>query len=179
MATKSTAQTEAPGGAQGGFPPFNSDTFASQIFWFAIAFAALYVVMSRLALPRIESIFENRRKRIATDLAQAERLKSESDATIAGYEKALAEARGRAQTLANETREKLAADAEASRKALEEQLNGKLADAERAIASTKSAAMANVHGVAVEAAAAIVGQLIGTTPPAGAVDDAVSRALKR
>lgn len=185
MATKNAAsanqaQTAAPGGAHSpAFPPFNKETFASQIVWFAITFVALYLILSRLALPRIGGIFEARKKSIEGDLAQAERLKSDSDAAIASYEKALAEARNRAQTLANETRDKLAAEAEAARKTLEERLNGKLADAEKSIAATKTAAMANVKGVATEAASAIVSRLIGTAPAANVVESAVDQALKR
>lgn len=180
MATQTTSHTEAPGGAhKGAFPPFQSETFASQIVWFAIAFVALYLLMSRLALPRVESILEARRSRIADDLAQAERLKGESDTALAAYEKQLSDARSRAQGLANETRDRLAAEADKARKALEDQLNVKLADAEKTIAATKAAAMANVQGIATEAAAAIVQRLIGAAPSASAVASAVNQALKR
>ena len=97
-----------------GFPPFDSSTFASQLLWLVITFVALYLLMSRVALPRVGAIIENRQKRIAGDLAEAQGMKDQSDAAIAAYEKALAEARGRAQALANETREKQAAAAEAA-----------------------------------------------------------------
>ena len=106
-----TASTEHPAqGGHGGFPPFQSHTFASQLVWLAIAFVLLYVLMARLALPRVGAIIESRQKRIADDLAEAARLKSESDAAVAAYEKALADARTRAQAIANETRERQAAD---------------------------------------------------------------------
>ena len=92
--------------ARGGFPPFNPQTFASQLFWLAITFVLLYVLMARLALPRVGAIIDDRQKRIAGDLAEAERLKEQSDAAVAAYEKALADARARAQAIANETRDK-------------------------------------------------------------------------
>ena len=95
------------------------------------------------------------------------------------YEKSLADARGRAQALANETRDKLSAEAEARRKALEGQLNVKLAEAEKTIATTKTAAMTNVRGIAVDTATAIVERLIGTAPSGSAVEAAVADALKR
>ena len=102
------------------FPPFQKDTFASQLVWLVLIFAVLYLLMSRVALPRIGAIMDARRQeRIEGDLAEAHRLKDESDAAIAAYEKALADARGRAQALANETRERYAAEAEAARKALD------------------------------------------------------------
>ena len=109
-----TASTEHPAqGGHGGFPPFQSQTFASQLVWLAIAFVLLYVLMAKLALPRVASIIESRQKRIEDDLADASRLKGESDAAVAAYEKALADARNRAQAIANETRERQAAEAEA------------------------------------------------------------------
>jgi F-type H+-transporting ATPase subunit b len=163
----------------GGFPPFQPQTFASQLVWLAIAFVLLYVLMSRLALPRVASIIEDRQKRIAGDLADAERLKQESDAAVAAYEKALADARARAQTIANETREKQQAQADATRKTLEAGLNAKLADAEKSIAATKQAAMANVRAIAEDAARAIIERLIGTAPNDKAVAEAVADVLKR
>jgi F-type H+-transporting ATPase subunit b len=163
----------------GGFPPFEPQTFASQLVWLAIAFVLLYVLMSRLALPRVASIIEDRQKRIADDLADAERLKQESDAAVAAYEKALADARARAQTIANETREKQQAQADATRKTLEAGLNAKLAEAEKSIAATKQAAMANVRAIAEDAARAIIERLIGTAPSDKAVAEAVADVLKR
>ena len=177
MATN--AHTEHPGGGKIPFPPFNKETFASQLVWFVIFFIALYVLIGRFAIPRIGGIIEARRGRIEGDLAEANRLKEQSDAALMAYEKSLAEARNRAQTLANETRDKLNAEAEEARKKLENELNSKLADAEKTIAATKTAAMANVRGIAVDTASAIVQRLIGTAPTGSAVEAAVAEALKR
>lgn len=175
-----TASTEHPAeGGHGGFPPFQSQTFASQLVWLAIAFVLLYALMAKWALPRVTAIIENRQKRVADDLAEAARLKQQSDEAVAAYEKALADARGRAQAIANETREKQAAAAEATRKAVEAELNVKLADAEKSIAATKQAAMANVRSIAEGAARAIVERLIGSAPSDQAVAAAVADALKR
>jgi len=177
MAT--TAQTEHPAGGKPDFPPFNADTFASQLLWLAIFFVALYVIIARLAVPRISQTVEARRDRIVGDIAEANRLKEQSDAAMAAYEKALADARGRAQTLAGEARDALNAEAEKSRHALESELNAKLAKAEATIAATKNAAMANVQDIAAETATAIVARLTGTAPDGTAVDRAVAAALKR
>jgi len=163
----------------GGFPPFQKDTFASQLLWITLAFVGLYLLMSRVALPRIGSIIEDRRQRIASDFAEAERLKAESDAALAAYEKSLAEARGRAQALANEARQREAAAAESARKALDAKLNIQIADAEKVIASRRSSAMTNVQSIAVDAAAAIVQRLIGSTPGSREVEAAVVDVLKR
>src|ERR1700744_5602247 len=116
MATE--AHTEHPAGKPQ-FPPFNKETFASQLVWFAIFFIALYVIISRLAIPRIGGIVEARRNRVEGDIAEANRLKDQSDAALKAYEKSLADARGRAQQLASEARDKLNAEAEDARKRLE------------------------------------------------------------
>ena len=174
------AHTEASGGEHGNdFPPFQPENFPSQVLWLVVTFVALYLLMSRVALPRIGAIFESRKARIDDDLTEAERLKAESDQAIAAYEKALADARTRAQALANETREKEAAAAEERRKALDARLNARIAEAEKAIAATCTAAMANVNGIAIEAAAAIIERLTGAAPSPSQVAGAVAEVLKR
>ncbi len=178
---KTTTSTEhAPANEHGGgFPPFQKETFASQMVWLVITFVALYLVISRIAVPRISGILEQRTKRVEGDFAEAQRAKSESEAALAAYEKELADARARAQAIGAEIREKLNAEAEQNRKALEAKLNAQLLEAEKSIAATKMAAMANVRGIAADAATAIVERLIGTAPPAPAVAAAVDEALKR
>jgi F-type H+-transporting ATPase subunit b len=179
MAEQHTA-TEAtpPSEHGGGFPPFQKDTFASQLLWLAIFFIALYLIASKLALPRVGSVIAARRKRISDDLGEAARMKDAADAAIAAYEKGLAEARARAQAMAAATRDKLNAEAEVQRKALEATLHGKLAVAEETIAAAKTAAMANVRSIAEEAAIAIVARLTGTAPSKAAAAAAVDAAIK-
>src|SRR5665213_205139 len=174
-----TGTEQVPKGEHGGgFPPFQSQTFASQLIWLAIAFVLLYALMAKLALPRVGAIIDRRQKQLEGDFAEADRLKKESDAAVAAYEKALADARARAQTIANETREKQQAQAEISRKTLEGELNVKLAEAEKSIAATKTAAMGNVRGIAEDAARAIIERLIGSAPDDKAVAAAVADVLK-
>jgi F-type H+-transporting ATPase subunit b len=161
-----------------GFPPFDTQTFPSQLFWLALTFVVLYVLMSKIALPRVQSILEARRLRIEADLAEAQRLKGASDDALAAHESVLAEARGRAQTLANEARERAAAADEARRKDIEEKLHERIAVAEKSIASSRSAAMTNVRGIAADAAGAIVERLIGLKPASQEIAEAVGTALK-
>jgi F-type H+-transporting ATPase subunit b len=163
----------------GGFPPFQKDTFGSQLLWLAIFFVALYLIASRLALPRVGTIIADRRKRISGDLDEAARMKDAADAAIASYEKALADARARAQTIAAQTRDKVNAEAQARRKAVEASLQSKLTAAEGTIAATRTAAMANVQGIAQEAAVAIVARLTGEAPSQAAAAAAVKAAINR
>jgi F-type H+-transporting ATPase subunit b len=172
------AHTEAEGGHKAPFPPFQKDTFASQLVSLVIVFAALYLIVSRIALPRVGGILDERQNTIEGDLAEAQRLKDESDGALKAYENDLAQARSRAQAIGAETREKLNAASEAERKTLEERLSVKLAEAEKTIASTREAAMSNVRGIAADAAAAIVQRLTGIAPDGASVGQAVDASLK-
>jgi F-type H+-transporting ATPase subunit b len=172
------AHTEADGGHGGAFPPFDSSTFASQLVSLLIAFVALYLIVSKIALPRVGSVLDARAKAIEDDLAKAQELKDASDAALKAYETELAEARSRAQAISTETREKLNAAAEVERKVLEDKLSQKLGEAEKTIASTREAAMRNVRGIAADAAAAIVQRLTGMLPDGKSVESAVDASLK-
>jgi F-type H+-transporting ATPase subunit b len=172
------AHTEADGGHKAPFPPFERSTFASQLVSLLIAFVALYLIVSRIALPRVGSLLDERQNAIDGDLAAAQKLKDESDAALKAYESELAAARSRAQAISAETRETLNAASEAERKTLEERLSLKLAEAEKTIASTRETAMSNVRGIASEAAAAIVQRLTGALPDGGSLDRAVDASLK-
>ena len=172
-----TAHTEADAHGRA-FPPFEKDTFASQLVSLAVAFVALYLIVSRIALPRVGSLLDQRQDAIEGDLAAAQKLKDESDAALKAYESELAAARTRAQAISAETREKLNAASNAERKTLEERLTHKLVEAEKAIAATRQAAMRNVRGIAAEAAAAIVQRLTGVVPDGKTIDGAVDASLK-
>jgi F-type H+-transporting ATPase subunit b len=173
-----TAHTEADGGHKAPFPPFQKDTFASQLVSLLVAFVALYLIVSRIALPRVGGVIDARQNAIEGDLAAAQKLKDESDAALRAYESDLAAARSRAQAIGSETREKLNAASEAERKKLEDQLNTRLAAAEKQIAATRETAMSNVRGIAADAAGAIVQRLTGVLPDGKTVSSAVDATLK-
>jgi F-type H+-transporting ATPase subunit b len=173
-----TAHTAAEGGHKAQFPPFDSSTFASQLVSLLIAFVALYLIVSRIALPRVGSLLDARQNAIEGDLAEAQKLKDASDAALKAYESELAAARSRAQAISAETREKLNAAAAAERTTLERRLAVKLAEAEKTIAATRERAMGNVRGIAADTAAAIVQRLTGLVPDGKSVDSAVDASLK-
>src|SRR6201997_565402 len=133
-----SAHTEADGGHGGGFPPFDSSSFASQLVSLAIAFVALYIIVSRIALPRVGAVIDARQNKIEGDLAEAQKLKDASEAALKAYEAELGSARSKAQAIGAETRDRLNAASEAERKALEDKLTAKLADAEKTIAATRA-----------------------------------------
>lgn len=170
------ATTEAAGGHEV-FPPFNGETFPNQILWLAISFIVLYVVMSRVALPRLGGIIENRKARIDADLAAAEGSREKTDAAIAAYEGALADARRKSQALADETRSKIRADIDDQRKSVEADLAERMSEAERRISATKSEALGQVDQIAADIAHTLVAQLSGPVAEAE-ITSAVSRAGK-
>ena len=175
---ETSANTESHAGHTS-FPPFQAQHFPSQLLWLALTFVLLYALMAKIALPRIGSIFAERAKRIGDDIAAAQRLKERSDIAHASYEKALADARGRAQSIANATRDSEAAAAGETNKRLEAELHERLAAADRSIAARRATAMQSVGTIAAETAAAIVERLIGQAPPAEDVAAAVHNLPKR
>src|SRR6201989_539296 len=122
------AHTAADGGHKAPFPPFQKDTYASQLVSLVVAFAALYLIVSRIVLPRVGGLLDARQNAIEGDLAADQKLKDESDSALKAYESELAAARSRAQAISTETREKLNAAAGAERKTLEQRLSVKLDD---------------------------------------------------
>lgn len=171
------AGEEAGHEAEGGlFPPFDASTFPSQLLWLAISFGLFYLFLKRVAMPRIGSVLEVRQNRIAGDLEQAGRMKSEADAAVAAYEQELAQARSRAGLIGQQARDRAKADAEADRKRVTAELDSRLAESEARIAAIKSSAMLEVGTIAEETAAAIVQHLSGSVVEPGRVAAAVREA---
>ncbi len=164
--------TEAEGGKS--FPPFDAGTFESTIFWLVVTFGLLFLIMWRMALPRVKGIIEHRHDTIQQDLAAARKMRKEASDAAAGYEKTLAEARANSQALAAETRSKVKLEQENRRQSLEAELNHKLQTAETQIAEAQIAAMENVGQIANEAATAIVEQFTGKPADPAAIAQAMA-----
>jgi F-type H+-transporting ATPase subunit b len=98
-ATTAHTETGAEHGGGGLFPPFDTSNYPSQLLWLAITFGLFYLFLKNVVLPRVGGILEVRRDRIAGDLDQAARMKSEADAAVAAYEQELAEAKARANAI--------------------------------------------------------------------------------
>lgn len=145
----------------GAFPPFDPATYGSQLLWLAITFGFLYWLLSKVVLPRIGGILEDRDNRVAADLAAAGKLSEESNAALAAYEQALAEARQRAHSIAGEARNRSKAESDAERARLEAEVNARMTEAEARISDVKNRALAEVDTIARDATAALVETLIG------------------
>jgi F-type H+-transporting ATPase subunit b len=161
------------------FPPFDGTWFASQLLWLAITFIALYLLLARVAIPRIGGILRNRADRIARDIESAEKAKADSEAAMAVYEAALASARSNAGAIADGARNEAKAQAATERGVIEADLAKKLAEAEQRIAGIKSRALSEVNAIASDTASAIVKALIDADVGKAEADNAVAAAVRK
>ena len=159
-------------------PQLNPLDWAPQLIWLVITFGLLYVLMAKVALPRIGAVIEKRAAQIASDLEAAEMLRRDTEEAIAAYEQALAEAKQKAHAIVEEGRAKLKAETDAEREKLEKKLAAKSAEAEARIEEAKTSAMKEVNAVATDVAADIVKELTGTAPTKADVEKAVTAARK-
>lgn len=153
-----TATTEAP---SGGFPPFKAETFPGQIFWLAITFALLFVVLWRVAVPRIGGTLADRKTRIASELERAETDRRAAEATSAAYETSMIEARTKARAMAEQTRERVIADVGREEAVADAQAGEAVAKAEARLNQLRADAKVHIAQAAQDAAAAIVTRLTG------------------
>lgn len=158
-------------------PQLDPTSFPPQLIWLAISFALLYFIMARTALPKVAQILEERETRIASDLEQAETLKTESEEALNAYEEALSSARQEAAQFLRDQHTKLLADLGQQRQAAEAELQATVTEAEARIAKAQAKAMKGISAVAVESCQAIVDKLIGEKPTKTAVTKAISEEL--
>ncbi len=158
-------------------PQLDVSTFLPQLFWLAVWFVVLYVLMAKLGLPRIATAIDARRARREDDLARAAQLKDEAEAASAAFQKTMAEARAEAQAIVKKTTDRLAAVAAERQRALAATLADEIAAAEARIAVAKDSALAEVRGIAVDVGRAVVEKLTGSTPDAASMSRAVDATL--
>jgi len=158
-------------------PQLDVATFPSQLFWLAVTFIILYLLMSRVGLPRLTAAIDARRQRREDDLARAARLKTEAEAANAAFQRTMAEARVQAQAAIKETTDRLAAEAAERQRALAATLAQQVDEAERRIAETKTQALAEVRGIALDVGRAVVEKLTGSAPNPQQLTAAVDNVL--
>jgi F-type H+-transporting ATPase subunit b len=159
-------------------PQLNPLDWGPQLIWLLITFGILYLLMVKVALPRIGGVIEARAAHIAKDLAQADKLRRETEEAIAAYEQALAEAKQKAHAIVEAGRAKLKEETAAERARLESDLAKRGAEAEARINAAKTSAMRDVNAVAADVAADIVRRLIGFAPAKAEIEKAVQTARK-
>jgi F-type H+-transporting ATPase subunit b len=159
-------------------PQFDPSTFASQLFWLAVTFVLLYIVVSRYAIPRLSEMLEQRQKTVDDDLDRAKQLKAETEEAIPTYEKALSEARAKAHDILRETQDQMSKAAEARNREVSEKLATQIKAGEAKIAAARADAMTQVQEIAAGAAAAVAGKLVGLSVDDAAAQSAVGAAVQ-
>ena len=160
-----------------GMPQLCGDWISNQVVWLVIALLVIFFVLSRIALPRIASVLAERQGTITNDIAAAEELKRKAQDAEAAYEKALADAKAQAQTIAQQARDEIKTDLDAAMAKADEEISAKAAESEKAISEIRASAMENVETVAKDTAEAIVTAL-GGKADADALSAAVSNRVK-
>ena len=161
-----------------GLPQLDTSQYAPQVIWLVISFALLYVLMVRVALPRIGQVLEERQDRINDNLEKAETLKAEAEAVAKAYESALADARAEAQAIKHQAAEQMAADAAERIAQLSERLETEIKTGEARINEARNQAVANIRQVVVEVAGAAAERLSGGKLDGKTLESAVAAALK-
>jgi F-type H+-transporting ATPase subunit b len=158
-------------------PQLDLSTFTPQLIWLAVWFVVLYLLMSKLALPRIAAAINARRERRESDLSRAAQLRSEAEEANLAFQRTMAEARAGAQAVIGQTAARLAAEAAERQRVLAAALAEQIAAAEQRIAAGKEVALAEMRGVAVDVGRAVVEKLTGSAPDAAEMATAVDGAM--
>jgi F-type H+-transporting ATPase subunit b len=148
MATEPTGAT--------GLPQLDVSTFPNQIFWLVVALVAIYLIVTRVAMPRVGGMLSERAGTITNDIAAAEDLKIKAREAEEAYNKALSDARAEAQRIAAEARAEVQADLDAAIATAEAEIAARAAESEQRIAEIRDGALAAVESVAKDAARDIV-----------------------
>lgn len=169
------ASTEAPKpeGSSGGLPQFHTDVWAGQIITLLILFAALYLLLWKVFIPRLRKVKDERDGAITGAIDDARRARTEADAQAAAVKAELAEARAKAQSTATQAKQRAASNALERQKAQEAELGLKLDAAETQIRAARDTALGSVRDIAAGAASAMVERLTGSAPAEAEVQAAL------
>ncbi|MEA2801357.1 MAG: hypothetical protein QOE49_1452 [Rhodospirillaceae bacterium] len=162
----------------GGMPQLDYHLFAPQLVWLAIAFVALYLVMSRLAVPAIADTLAKRQAKIQGDLDAAEKANEATRALVVAYEKRLADAREEARRVTRERGEADGAVATARFNELHDRLAKQIEEAEKRIAAQRDDVMAGLEHMARDIGQEVYAKLAGQPADTGALAGKVTAAIK-
>tara|TARA_B100000686_G_scaffold349038_1_gene441497 strand:- start:534 stop:1028 length:495 start_codon:yes stop_codon:yes gene_type:complete len=154
------------------------DTFVSQIFWLFVTFGFLYLILWKIALPRVADILLERQEKIEEDLRKAEQFKNEADKAIALYETSLANARDEALSLIKDANNKISAEAAIKHESLSKKIKSDMAEAEERIEKARIQALENMQNVAIDVASAATNHLLDKTITRESAQKAVGEAIK-
>ena len=153
--------TSAQSGESGGMPQLNPEFWVSQIFWLVLTFGLLYVILSKLILPKISNNLESRKSQILENIETAEKQREESEKKLKEFEKIILESKLEAKNQFNEVRQKILEDISNKRIALEKDIDKEIKSAEEEINNLKINSSEKIKNIAIETSSELTKQLIG------------------
>ena len=146
----------------GGMPQLNPEFWISQIFWLTLTFGILYIVLSKLILPKISANLELRKSQIQENIEAAEKQREDSELKLKEFEEIILKSKSQAKNIFKETREKALKDIDFKRETLEKQIDEEIKKAEKEINELKKTAPEKISKIAIETSSEILKNLIGT-----------------
>ena len=153
---------EAFSAESGGMPQLNPEFWISQIFWLTLTFGVLYLVLSKLILPKISANLESRKSQILENIEAAEKQREDSETKLKDYEEIISKSRLGAKTIFNQAREKALKDINTKKEVLDKQIDGEIVKAEEEIKTLRNSAPDKINKIAIETSSELVQKLIGT-----------------
>ena len=146
----------------GGMPQLNPEFWVSQIFWLILTFGFLFIILSKLILPKISNNIEDRKSKILENIETAEKQRSDSENKIKEYEKIILDSKNHAKNYFNEARQKILKDIDSKREALEKEINNEIGDAEKEIVELNNTSVEKINKIAIETASDLVESFLET-----------------
>jgi F-type H+-transporting ATPase subunit b len=152
---------EAFAAESGGMPQLNPEFWISQIFWLTLTFGILYIVLSKLILPKISENLESRKSQILENIEAAEKQRENSEEKLKEYEEIVSKGKFEAKNIFNQVREKALRDINAKKKVLDKQIDDEIRKAEQEIKSLRDSAPDKINKIAIETSSELIQKLIG------------------
>ena len=146
----------------GGMPQLNPEFWISQIFWLTLTFGILYIVLSKLILPKISANLELRKSQIQDNIEAAEKQRKDSESKLKEYDDIIFKSKLEAKNIFKDSREKVIKDINSKKETLENQINEEIKKAEKEIEVVKKSAPKKINKIAIETSSELVKKLIGT-----------------
>ena len=146
----------------GGMPQLNPEFWISQVFWLILTFGFLFIILSKLILPKISNNIEDRKSKILENIETAEKQRSDSENKIKEYEKIILDSKNHAKNYFNEARQKILKDIDSNREALEKEINNEIGDAEKEIVELNNTSVEKINKIAIETASDLVESFLET-----------------
>ena len=146
----------------GGMPQLNPEFWVSQIFWLILTFGVLYVVLSKLILPKISNNLESRKSQILENIEAAEKQREDSESKLKEYEKIISKTKLEAKNIFNQAREKALKDINNKKEILDKQIDDEINKAEQEILAFRKNAPEKINKIAIETSSELIQKLIGT-----------------